>query len=347
MAIAAQILACTPPESAPSGHGRAGMGEGPTELHRIAWKVVTETEIGTLPAVGEAGIAVVTSGGIVRVVEPEAGDEIWREKRDASIWSDVAWAGQKLVVGDDRGRVARLNVDDRAVAWESELSGPVEGGLIVEQGVVYAGTSDGAVTALALDDGRPLWEVRLQSAVTSRVALHGDQVIFGGSDGKIHLVSAISGEPVGAAKCGTSSVTQVAAVEGLRVATCGRDIVAVGPNGKGVWKANAKSIISGGIAIANGRVFIGTEDGLVLAFDQSSGDEVWRHQTKAAVIGPMAASGSAVYAADHNGVVHAISSESGDELFVFRAESRTLGGVVASDGRLYFGDVDGNLYAIE
>jgi outer membrane protein assembly factor BamB len=192
-----------------------------------------------------------------------------------------------------------------------------------------------------------LWEARLSVPVTSQLARVDDIIVFGAGDGSVHAVSAISGKPKWKATCGEGSVRRVAANDKLVIAGCNDRVVATNLAGKGVWKAPVTAPVSGGVALDTTRAYAATEDGLLLAFDVSSGEEVWRHQADTFYWGAIAAGSGHVWAADHDGVIHAVSASDGKLDWSFKAESRTLGGVIAHHGRLYFGDVDGNLYAIE
>lgn len=345
--LAVFVAACSGGDPNASGAGRTGVGEGPSSLEEIAWKVVAGREIAAPAAVHDAEIAFVTTHGTVSVIGEDEGEGIWRVERGQPTTAAPAISHGRVVIGDDLGVVARHDSPDGRKVWEVELSGPIEKGVLVDEGVVYVASRDGALTALALDDGRLLWEVRLTAAVTSMPALVDDRVIFGAGDGRVHAVSSLSGEAKWAARCGRGPVTSLAATSSLALASCGERIVGIGADGKVKWEKEHKSVISTGMGIGSGLGVFGTEAGNLVGIDLGSGDERWRFQGDGPFWGAIAIDGKNVFAANHDGSVYAVSTADGKETFRFVAESRPFGGVVAVGGRLYFGDVDGNLYAIE
>jgi outer membrane protein assembly factor BamB len=70
-------------------------------------------------------------------------------------------------------------------------------------------------------------------------------------------------------------------------------------------------MLSASAAIANGRVYVGTFDGIIHAFDVASGDEVWTAETSYGLSSPITAVGNSVFVGTTDGNIVALDSGSG------------------------------------
>ena len=99
--------------------------------------------------------------------------------------------------------------------------------------------------------------------------------------------------------------------------------------------------------VAGGRVYIGSDAGVVFSLDAETGCAYWGYEAQAAVrtaasIGPVNGRGSgsyAVYFGDLNANVYAVDAETGEELWTAQADphpiARITGAPTFYDGRLY------------
>ncbi|HEV7798247.1 MAG TPA: PQQ-binding-like beta-propeller repeat protein, partial [Pyrinomonadaceae bacterium] len=63
--------------------------------------------------------------------------------------------------------------------------------------------------------------------------------------------------------------------------------------------------------ISGSRVYIGSEDGNLLALDEASGKLLWRYRTRGAVRGPVANGNDVVYFGSGDGYVYAVNATNG------------------------------------
>jgi outer membrane protein assembly factor BamB len=61
----------------------------------------------------------------------------------------------------------------------------------------------------------------------------------------------------------------------------------------------------------NGKVYFGSEDGTLLALDETTGQLLWRHRTKGAIHGPVAVTDESVFFGSGDSYVYAVSSDKG------------------------------------
>ena len=87
--------------------------------------------------------------------------------------------------------------------------------------------------------------------------------------------------------------------------------------------------------MANGRVYIGTVEGLLLCLDLRHGQEIWRHRSIESTdpddfapgfMAPVTLSPTTVFAGDEDGVLHAVDRETGKPLWKFPTEGLIKGG---------------------
>lgn len=116
----------------------------------------------------------------------------------------------------------------------------------------------------------------------------------------------------------------------------GRVIAASTDNGKPVWKADlvkllgasggkgrggkAGDIISGGVGVGAGLVFVGTTNGELVALNQSDGSLAWRAASGSEVLSPPRASASLVVAQAVNGRVTALDLLTGARQWIYEAQ---------------------------
>src|SRR5262249_6345428 len=68
-----------------------------------------------------------------------------------------------------------------------------------------------------------------------------------------------------------------------------------------LWAFTLPRVSRGGPTIADGKVFVGTDEGIVYAIDGAGGGQVWEAETDGLVVGPLAASGGMVFGVAESG----------------------------------------------
>ncbi|MHC4405726.1 MAG: outer membrane protein assembly factor BamB family protein [Planctomycetota bacterium] len=130
------------------------------------------------PALIAGGLVVLADRrGVVQAVDQAAGKNRWTYYVDGPVFAAPQISGGVVVVGASDGRVYALRLADGKLLWRRLVAlrderihfydrlisrWPVSGGIVVNEGVVYAAAGiahyDGLrVCALSLNDGRPIW----------------------------------------------------------------------------------------------------------------------------------------------------------------------------------------------
>ncbi|CAA9218582.1 MAG: hypothetical protein AVDCRST_MAG93-344, partial [uncultured Chloroflexia bacterium] len=122
-----------------------------------------------------------------------------------------------------------------------------------------------------------------------------------------------------------------------------------GPAGDPVlkWRAFTRDDVLSSPTVANGSVYIGSNDNHLYAFNTNDGSRRWRFATKNDVASSPAVSNSIVYVGSFDGNLYAIDATDGTERWRFAVGSTIFSSPVVESGTVYVGAGDGVLYALD
>jgi len=210
------------------------------------------------------------------------------------------------------GRVIALNSADGEVRWWRALSSGSESSPLLDDGRVFFGTQNGTVYALDDRDGSLVWTYHAHDAVKASPTLSGGILYFGDYSGRLQAVSERNGRRI-----------WVSRSEGALL-------------GSGTFYSTA--------AVVYGRVFLGSTDGRVYAYDAFTGKLDWAVQTGAYVYASPAVTnapglGPTIYLGSYNGFFYAINARSGHIDWRFNAHGRISGSATIVGRTVYFADL--------
>jgi outer membrane protein assembly factor BamB len=195
---------------------------------------------GTAPPIvaGDTVFAGFDNGRVV-AIDLASGDTQWDTavssprgrnelERLIDIDAPVRAVGEDVLVAGFQGRVAMLAKDSGQIWWARDFSS--YRGFTVQDESMYASSSDGTVVAMRRVDGSVMWEQpALHLRVLTAPAIDGRALVVGDHDGYLHWLDTVSGQII--ARKGT---------DGERI-------------------TNAP-------LVADGRVFVQTDGGKLIAF---------------------------------------------------------------------------------
>ena len=88
------------------------------------------------PAVDERYVIVGATDGILRCLDPETGEEIWRHTFDGNISAAPLLAGAVVYVGTMGERIAALDASSGELLWDAELPGRVKSAPAARDGIL-------------------------------------------------------------------------------------------------------------------------------------------------------------------------------------------------------------------
>ncbi len=117
-------------------------------------------------------------------------------------------------------------------------------------------------------------------------------------------------------------------------------------DGRELWRAKTSEFVSSPPAVAGGRLLVGSGDGNVFAFDARTGAELWRLRTGDFVSGAPRLEENVAYFGSGDQYLYAVDLESGHGLWRFGTDNWITSSPEVGGGRVYFGGIDGYFYGV-
>lgn len=270
-------------------------GPAPPGLPAVDWGPVSVGPMGPWsPAVVDGVVYNADGRGVVVALDLATGETVWEVGVGAPVNSGISVAEGLALVGDVDGVVHALDLDDGSGHWTYDAGARMPGPPTVLDGVAYIGTGEGQFHAIDLTTGEPAWSapVRTGGPVAHSLAA-ADRLVYVASAGPtadaaatLAAYDASTGEarwsqPLQAGSPGSPGVSR-----GLVFTTGGLDTgdepsmasafdrvtgapawaqPFVSPTGANLYRA----------AVANGRLFLLSNDGWAYALDAADGSLLW------------------------------------------------------------------------
>ena len=251
-------------------------GKGPKPIKTVDWPVYGYDDQRTryLPT---------------KIVRPPFGGSRWSFVAGKLLEFSPVVAGGVLYFLDKDAVMYALRANNGKVVWKNEVGDLAASSPAFSDGVVYTVTLDpGAAVALRARDGKVLWQRDLPGRSETSPLVFGKSVIVGSESGDVFALDRKTGQVRWRASTAGNVKGGLALDEGIIYgANYAGEVFAIrAANGGFVWKSSTSglSLGRGGPvystpAVAFGRIFLGSIDGRVYSFEQSSGELAWSHST--------------------------------------------------------------------
>ena len=267
----------------------------------------------------QLGVYAGSGDGAIFKLDAANGQQLWRYKtKGNSIPAPVTDVNGMIYVGGSDGFVYALSATDGKVNWSFQTQGPVLSSPIVANGVVYDGSSDGNLYALDAQKGTPIWHYHAGPA-TVTVDVHtvvvSNAVIYGSSSDDVaysylFALDAKSGTQLWQTQVKDQNFTAPQVNSGvIYIASSAlehqggpdiRDSYAYAyntNNGSLIWRSDkVGDFILAAPTVANGIIYLGSQDTFVYALDAKTGHRVWHHNVGGIIYTPLSIVNGVVYA---------------------------------------------------
>jgi len=116
--------------------------------------------------------------------------------------------------------------------------------------------------------------------------------------------------------------------------------------GKLTWSFQTGDDVISSPAVANGVVYVGSDDGNVYALNANTGTKLWNYWTGNSVLSSPAISNGVVYVGSYDNNTYALNATTGAKLWNYTTGWYVDSSPAVSDGVVYIGSLDSNLYAL-
>ena len=309
---------------------------GVPRLGGLAWRTVTEGTVRSSPAVTRDRVYIGSSDGHLFALDRATGAVRWKYHAGGSVLSSPAVAKGLVLLAQRNGTLVALDaakgtrrwsVPTGAAlpfpwgreGWDFYLSSPVIAGELV----IFA-AADGNIYALDVATGRQRWRHATGTLIRSSPAVADGYVVVGGADGYLYALSLADGSRRWRGE--TEGATLDSEKEGFD-----------------------RKTIQGSPAIADGKVYVGSRDAHLYAFELESGKQLWRNGKPApwVVTSPVVWGGRIYFGSSDGRFVAAVDPDSGKRVWFFRTPDSVIASPVLADSVLYVADMSGNLFALD
>jgi outer membrane protein assembly factor BamB len=257
----------------------------------VYWKFPTGSPIGeSSPAYGNGVVYIGDLGGWLNALNASDGKKLWAFKTNGEIKSSPVVVGDRLLIGSYDEFLYCLSTKDGSVLWKFKTNGPVHSTPSITNGMAFIAGCDEVFRAIRIADGKQVFNVSSGSYTGASPALRNGAAFYGTFDNEVLSVNLAQKQiawryehPVKKFPYYSS-----AAVTATQVVVGGRDKMVHGLTsaGKEAWTFTTRARVESSPAIADGRVFVGSNDGRFYVLNLTSGAKVWEFDAG----GPLAAS---------------------------------------------------------
>jgi outer membrane protein assembly factor BamB len=285
---------------------------------RRIWVVYGGTLLEFPPVLDHGVLFQIDDSGLLRAIVAATGQVLWKHQLGSLAASTPAASGASVYVtllkhgAAATGRIVALRQSTGRIRWSRNLPSRTESSPLLDRGELYFGSENGTVYAVNAHTGAINWTYHAGGAVKASLTLSNGLLYFGDYSGHVQAIRE--------------------------------------DDGKRVWITGGGGALGGGgtfystAAVVFGRVFLGSTDGRVYAFDAADGKLAWAHQTGSYVYSSPAVAdvhgfGPTVFIGSYDGTMYALSAYSGTVRWKYHAGGRISGSPTIIGKILYFADL--------
>ncbi len=327
--------------------------------NKTSWIYNSTYEIASSPAIADGKLIVIQSNGEVIALSTATGNIIWTYATNSAadlVWSSPAIDSGKVYVGTPDGNLYCLDASTGSMKWAFKTSGSIDSSPLVKDGMVYFTSEDGRLYCLDSTTGLFYWKTQVlsSSGIFASVAYSNNLFYVACKDGMVYGITTYNGNS--SIRWATSirlPVTSSPTVSGnsLYLGSGAKSfdngtsytgkIICFNASGPQVfWSTqtseNNLEILYSSPAIADGRLFIGSNAGNFYCLDASTGATLWSVQTgRQIVCSPAVADGKVFFGCGGKGTIYCVSEYTGAVEWSYETESRCLSSPAVSNGVVY------------
>lgn len=271
----------------------------------------------------------------------------WRFDTEGHPFTAPTLDGDTLYAGCNNGILYAFRTSDGTVKWKYEFSESVFSPFVpLANGIVYLGDLTENVHAVDAETGDVRWRTRVGPIVGPILVV--EDVVYAASPANgVFALDAETGDVLNEfsiENVGTLSIANrtIYVSHGESVSALNLD------TGSQKWQFDTESRIDAqGTTIADGRLYVGNNDGVVYALDAETGEPHWQVTTGDSVYASPTVVSDTVYIGSSDRSLYALDVEDGIRKWRFNAEGAVNGAVSVADEVVYAADQYKYFYALD
>lgn len=242
--------------------------------------------------------------------------------------------------------VFAIDADTSELRWKFAMDYAGESSPTVADGVVYVASKENHLYAIDANSGKQLWFYKTDGLLFGSPSVTDKFVVIGGDDGDVFALDRENGHLSWKVTLDSGIYSTPAIDNGtVYVSTRNKTTVAL-DLASGTEKWNYPVGGSASPAVADGVVYIGSDDGAIYAIDaDKGGDPLWLFATGSSGVRSPVVAGDAVFFAA-GATITSLNRETGEVVWQYPVGDDVTTEPVVLDGFLYVGDKNGYFYAI-
>ena len=246
------------------------------------------------------------------------------------IESDAVVLNGTVYVGCNDDYLAAIDAINGAIKWRFSTGGNISASPTVANGTVYFGCSDNKLYAVDSATGKLKWSFATGAMINqSGPALVNGVIYVGSRDGYLYAVDALSGKQKWRFSAGGISLEQSSPTVANGIVYIGSwyDIATFShkgslyavdaTTGQLIWEKLQNTGISSSPCVANGRLYITTDDLNIYALDATSGATLWSKQILANGASAAVSNNTVYVGGGGTGYFYALDAATGAERWRF------------------------------
>ena len=246
----------------------------------VYWKYQTGSPVGeSSPAYSGGTVYIGDLGGVLHAVNAADGRRIWTFKTGSEIKSSPVVIGDRVLIGSYDENLYCVSTRDGSLVWKFKTNGPVHSTPSISAGLAFFAGCDEMFRAIRISDSREMFSVSSDAYTGASPALRGDSAFYGTFNNEVLMVSLTTHRVGWRYQHPTRKFPYYSsvAVTTNRIVVGGRDKLVHGLSlaGKSIWNFATRARVESSPAIADGRVFVGSNDGRFYVLNLTDGAKVW------------------------------------------------------------------------
>jgi outer membrane protein assembly factor BamB len=338
-----------------------------TLFHQLAWVFSTEGAIFSSPVVWNHTVFFASTDNHLYAVVDTSGVLKWQCRLGNWIESTPAVANNRIYVGCMDHKLYAINAENGEIEWSYETGAWIESSPVIAGNTLYIGGIDHILYAIDAFTGKEKWTFRIAGDICSSPAFFRNAIYFGANDDTLYAVDSSGQLKWKIGTGGYSIYSSPSIAEGILVigtidngvkyyhetgnfGSLNNKILAFDiDTGELKWDYVTEpfGLMHSSPAIAYGKVFYATDQGMIRALNLIDGNLNWETVTSDSSqtwSSPAIAAG-VLYMTTYSGNLYAYSTEIGTLLGSYSLPGYIHSSPAIANNYLYFGGSDGILYA--